>query len=164
MEKKFQLYIKNIPNTLYEYRYIIFEYMYGEFIFLKNEKNFKIFFKNNKILKNSKYFQSVFSMNKYIISIPKKINIREIHIDFIYSYLGCDGVFYLNFIKNMKYYEFEELIKLLDFFDLMKYDIKKILSFYYNMINIEYNMNHINYHYVEIGHLINYYNYDLEYY
>lgn len=156
MEDKFIQYLKILPLELYEYRYIIFQYIYGSFIILKNSKNFRMFLKKNIILKESKYFQSIFNLDKYIIRIPNYLNIRDIHLKFINCYLLSDGVFYLNFIKHMKFYEFNELIVLLDYFDLMKYDIQRILNFYREIIEISYDMSIINYYDVKVGHLIYY--------
>lgn len=156
MENKYTEFCLKIPCNLYEYRNIIFQYLYGEFIILQNKNNFRIFFRQNQVICRSKYFKKIFKLNKFKIKIPENIMIRDIHIKFIYSYLLCDGVFYLNYVKNMKYYEFEELIILLKYFDLMKFDIKRILTFYKNMINITYNMSNVAYKNVEIGHLLHY--------
>lgn len=156
MEVTFKNYLHNLPFELYEYRYIIFKFLHGNFIILKNSNNFRIFLKDNIILKVSKYFQTIFKLDKYIIRIPEYLNIRDIHLKFINCYLLCDGVFYLNFIKHMKFYEFNELIKLLDYFDLIKYDIKKILNFYKEIIEISHDMSIINYNDIKVGHLIYY--------
>lgn len=158
MENIFLKYLNTLPIDLYEYRYIIFEYIYGKFIFIKNKNNFRIFFKENYIVKNSIYFNRIFKLNKYIVNIPNYININDIYLKFINNYLLYDGIFYFNYIKNMKYYEFEELIILLDYFDLIKFDRKKILFFYKSTIDISYNINIVDYRNIYISDLINYNN------
>lgn len=156
MEITFKKYLHDLPYELYEYRYIIFEFLQGKFIILKNKKNFRIFMKDNDIFQDSKYFKEIFKLNKFVIGLPEYINIRDIHMKFINCYLLCDGVFYLNYIKHMKFYEFNELIILLDYFDLMKFDIKRILCFYREIIEISHDMSIVNYHNIKIGHLILY--------
>lgn len=143
MELILKNFLKLLPFSLYEYRYIIFSFLYGDFIILKNSKNFRLFFNDNNIIRKSLFFQNKFNDDKYIYKIPENINIKNIYLHFIYSYLTCDNIFYKNFINELKYIEFVELINLLKYFDLIKFDLFNLLKFYLDIINIDYNIENI---------------------
>lgn len=65
-----------------------------------------------------------------------------------------DNIFYFNYIKNLKYYEFEELIKILKYIDLLKLDKSKLLIFYKDIIDISYDKNLVNYNHIKVKYLI----------
>lgn len=141
-------------DELYEYRYQILEYIFGKFVCLKNDNGKNIFLKSRNILSKSTFFVNIFKENKYNVRIPNYININNTHLKFIYCYLKMDNIFYFNYIKNLKYYEFEELIKILKYIDLLKLDKSKLLIFYKDIIDISYDKNLVNYNHIKVKYLI----------
>lgn len=139
-------------SDLYEYRFIILEYVYGDFIILNNEIEKKVFIKN-KFLSKSNFFSKKFRENKYIYKIPKNIKIYDKYIELI-NLLYSNDIFYFNCIKKLLYYEFKQLIVLFNYLDLLKLDKNETLLFYNNMIEITYTTEFLNYDNLEIGYLL----------
>lgn len=144
--------LKILEIDLYEYRFIVLEYIYGKFIFLINDYNELVFFNNDNI-KKSKFFIELFKMNKYYIRIPNYIKLYKKYIYFI-ELLKCKPVFFFNFLKDLTYIEFLELIDFLSYLDLLKNDKTQTLRFYKELIEISYNFKISNYNNVKIKYLL----------
>lgn len=148
----FDKYYKCIDKSkVDEYKYIILEYIFGNFIYIiSNEKKY-LFIKNNNLGK-SIFFKKIFKLNKYFFKI--NIEIEEKQISFVQYYLNYSNIFFYNYIKNFKFIEYEKLIELLKLFDLIYLDKYNLLFFYYNLIKCDFDKNIYNYDDVKIKYLL----------